>query len=341
MRRAFTLIELVFAMALFAVLMSAALQCFGGASRYVDQESSQNDMLLEGRRVMATIVADLGNSAWYIPADADATNGVRSPLGPDLIEFDHLKDPDWDRRLRYYPYVNVQTASGRGIQFPDHDRAAADVPDTGAFPPTLPVDHRDLSQELIFLKVRSGAAAPTPAQVQPTRVNFNDRIRPMSFYRAGRSGVDVGSVIATFSPGPISTAVVTDIPLAWESHLDTPSTATPDDLREYSYVVTPNAATGKGQLERRYRNGGAAMAIDRVISANVDRIVFDTYRTTAGLGVNQVRVVVYLSRELQGQPGMFSRRRVETTVALRSTVDPEYSLNLGGWLGTAGGYDVN
>ena len=83
------------------------------------------------------------------------------------------------------------------------------------------------------------------------------------------------------------------------------------------------------------------MAVDRVISNHVDRVVFDTYRTSAGLGVNQVRVVVWLSRELQGQPGVYGCRHVEATVALRSTVDPEYSLNLGGWLGAAGGFEVD
>ncbi|HYE04459.1 MAG TPA: prepilin-type N-terminal cleavage/methylation domain-containing protein [Planctomycetota bacterium] len=339
MRRGMSLIEVTIALAIFAVLMAAALECFGGVRRYVDQEGAQNDLVLEGRRVLATVIADVGNSAWFIPLDGDGDGVQRPPTGADVNDLDDLANPARDRALRYYPYVNVQAPAGLGAAFPLHARLPADVVDVAAYPAALPPDHRLPSQELIFLKVRTGAVAPTVAATEVRRVNFNDEVVPIAARTLARDGVPVDSVQTATSGSGLS-ALVSDIPLAWETHLATADNSDVDDLREHTYVLVPNPRTGRGRLERRYRNGGGAMALDRVVSDDVDRIVFDTYRTAPGLNVNQVRVTIWLSREYHEQPGLYQCQRIEATMALRSTVDPEYSLNLGGWLGSGGSFGV-
>jgi len=334
-RRGFSLIEMVFVLALFSGLMAALLGSLGGVGAFVDQEEATNDLALEGRKVVEQMVKDLGNSAWYIPIDLDGDGGARAPIGTDVNDLDVLLNAGLDRKLRYYPYIQVQSDTGRGERFTAHHRLASAVVDPVSLPPTLPLSHRASSQEVIFLKVRTAPTAASPAALAPARINFNTEPLTAAVFSATRAGVASDSMLATTSGG-----VVNDVPLAWESHLAAPDNTNPDDLREYSYVVVPNAK-GKGQLERRYRNGTGAVVTDQVLSLNIDRLVVDTYRTATGLNVNQVRITVYLSKEYREQPGLFQTQRVEVTAALRSTVDPEYSLNLGDWLGGAGAFNVN
>ncbi len=107
--------------------------------------------------------------------------------------------------------------------------------------------------------------------------------------------------------------------MQWESSVAAPTTA---QLREYSYVVVPNVATGRAQLERRFRNGSdntnapPLVQLDAVLSTNVDRLVVNTYRTDATLGVDQIRITIYLSRALDD--GTLITDVVEATAAMRS-----------------------
>lgn len=128
----------------------------------------------------------------------------------------------------------------------------------------------------------------------------------------------------------------------------------PERLREYMYCVVPSpTALGMGRLVRAYRVPDAAavaagvdpgqritvtandagafatetvgMVVDRVLSDDVVRVVFDTYRTVdAGgaqvqaLGINQVRVRLFLARRQVTNPDVVLSRVIETTIAMRS-----------------------
>lgn len=143
-----------------------------------------------------------------------------------------------------------------------------------------------------------------------------------------------------------------------------------DDLREYMYAVVPSpTALGLGRLVRAYRvRGGAAytlgtevgqritdvatdsdgldpaamaMVIDRVLSDDVVRIVFDTYRTVdAGqaqvttLSVNQVRVRLYLAKRQVTRPDQIIFRVIETSFAMRSRASSGDLALISGILGT-------
>jgi prepilin-type N-terminal cleavage/methylation domain-containing protein len=335
-RSGFSLLEVIMVTLIFSLVMAGIFQGVKSARQFTSRASLQDDLVLESRRLIQYIVTDLSSSAWYIPIDADGDGTARPPTGADFNDLAALTNPALDRDLLYYPYVIVQSASGRGTAFDAYDRAPAEIVDPASLPAALPASHRALSQEVVFLKVSRSQAAATPAEIVAPTVNFNVPPVSIAASSAARTGIDNVSIYALTSGG-----VVSDIPLAWESHLDAPDQNDPEDLREYAYVVTPNTLTGKGQLERRYRNGGGAVTLDRILSTDVDRIVVDTYRTLASLNVNQVRIALYLSKEQIDHPGVFQTYRIEVTAALRSTVDPEYSLNLGDWLGASGAFDVN
>ena len=91
-RTAFTLLEIVVAMSLFSLLMAAVLECLSNVRSYASRESVQNDLALEGRRLVEEIVNDLGASAWYIPTVADG--------GPQTLPTDEMSLPASDRSIR-------------------------------------------------------------------------------------------------------------------------------------------------------------------------------------------------------------------------------------------------
>ena len=134
----------------------------------------------------------------------------------------------------------------------------------------------------------------------------------------------------------------------------------PSALREYTYAVVPSTL-GYGRLVRAYKMrytalpsgtvqgyeinnilpvrdpgnpavslahaGGWCMRVDQVLSDNVVRITFDTYRTidqgaasglVTTLAPNQILVRVYLAkRQLSGQHTVISKR-IETIISMRA-----------------------
>lgn len=124
----------------------------------------------------------------------------------------------------------------------------------------------------------------------------------------------------------------------------------PELWREYTYAVVPSPAPlGLGRLVRAHRVPNAdlvpigvepgqrisedaeddgliatekvGMVIDKVLSDDVVRVVFDTYRTVnnlADLGLNQVRVRLYLARRQVTNPQIVIHRVVETTLSMRA-----------------------
>lgn len=343
MRRAFTLLEVTIALSLFTLVMAAVLQSLISVRTFTNDDEMRSDLVLEGRRIIDAMVQDLGNSAWYIPVDCDGDGITR--LNGDANDLDGLRDGTAaaDRALRYYPFIQMQTASGRGDQFSAWNPPnRTDVLDPASLPASLPAEHRLLSQEVIFLKVRTAQWQADPTGLRPQRIDFTTPPPSIATFANGRSGIIAPSLNLYIPVGN----EVSDIPLAWESHEQNPDSSTPvyaanprpDYLREWGYVVATNPNNGKGRLVRRYRNGTGAVQDDRVLSEAVDRMVVDTYRTASGLNVNQVRITLYLSKAQDGRG--YQTHRVQVTTALRSTVDPEYALNLGEWLGTEGGHEV-
>jgi hypothetical protein len=145
----------------------------------------------------------------------------------------------------------------------------------------------------------------------------------------------------------------------------------PQRYREYMYAVVPSpTALGLGRLVRAYRRPNAtgiplgvepgqritevatdagsmlseqvAMVVDRVLSDDVVRIVFDTYRTVdagAGtvttLGVNQVRLRLFLAKRQTTVPDPIVRKVVTTTFAMRARASTGDLLTISEKLGTA------
>ncbi|HYE05329.1 MAG TPA: prepilin-type N-terminal cleavage/methylation domain-containing protein [Planctomycetota bacterium] len=335
MRRGTTLIEIIIAMSIFTVLITAVLQCLTGVRGFVDRESVQNDLVLEGRRLIDVMVQDLSGSAWYI---APVAMG-----GPDQVTTGgiyatqtELQIPARDRKIKYYPYIMTQEWAGRGDAFQAFWRTPAEILDPSTLPSALPPSHRWASQEIIFVKIATAPPAATPRDIQPpdpiefqqtdpqqtssglTWTQWTEPRRILPAYELRNSGD--ASNKTTWSLGIIADAsgAVVDLPVRWESDTLAPTAA---QLREYSYVVVPNPVSGRGQLERRYRNasdlsGAPAAALDAVLSTNVDRLVANTYRTDATLGVDQIRITLYLSRTLDD--GTLVTDVVEATAAMRS-----------------------
>lgn len=147
-------------------------------------------------------------------------------------------------------------------------------------------------------------------------------------------------------------------------------TIAPERLREYMYAVVPSpTALGLGRLVRAYRRVDAAatpvgvevgnritvlandagiiateqvaMVIDKVLSDDVVRVVFDTYRTVdegsaqvTALGINQVRVRLYLARRQVTNPDVIISRLVETTLSMRARSSGGDMDRISGTLGT-------
>lgn len=132
----------------------------------------------------------------------------------------------------------------------------------------------------------------------------------------------------------------------------------PQRYREYAYVVVPSpTALGMGRLVRAYRTVNAAtiplgvepgqrisevandvgdllteqvaLVVDKVLSDNVVRIVFDTYRTVdAGqptvstLDVNQIRVRLFFARRQVTNPEVVVTKIATSVIAMRARNAP-------------------
>jgi len=155
------------------------------------------------------------------------------------------------------------------------------------------------------------------------------------------------------------------------------------NLREYTYCLVPSPY-GYGRLVRAYsvdfsvdmdedtagdqlfpdrgqgvepghwltRQGDVGVVVDKVLSEDVVRVVFDTYRTVdhttrnvdatsdvaeqVAPSVNQVRMRLYLARASARDPAVVVRRRVDTVFTMRTKNHPDANAAARAFLGPRG-----
>ncbi|MFW5698808.1 MAG: PilW family protein [Planctomycetota bacterium] len=337
-----TMVEIAVSLALFSVLMVTILEALSSTRMFVSSKSMRSDLAIEAQDVLDALVSDLGNSAWFIsPIDATGSDTNYEKLAVE---------PDYDReRAVYFPYVFRQDASSLPSTNAFHDGyerySSGNVVGASTMDPDhwerLPASHKEPSDEVVFLKVRKALPTPVPEPEVTDWVNFNQPATKMDQY----ANVSALSVVEGLNLQSQDGVTVTDVPLDWETYPGAdPWGSFPlkgadyRELREYSYRLVPDEGNNRARFERCYRNGASdTVHVDQVLSTSVDRLQVDTYRTDAALQVNQVRFTLYMSKRPTSESGgVRAMHKVSVTVALRSTVDPEYALNLETWLGEAG-----
>jgi len=138
------------------------------------------------------------------------------------------------------------------------------------------------------------------------------------------------------------------------------------DIREYMYCVVPSKV-GLGRLVRAVKIPTAAaypmgievgqrlsleaatgfgMVVDRVLSDNVVRVVFDTSRTTVDdattteineqLGLNQVRVRLFFARRLPGDGDKVISQIIESVVSMHAKLGRVWAETDSGLVGKSG-----
>lgn len=116
-----------------------------------------------------------------------------------------------------------------------------------------------------------------------------------------------------------------------------------NDVRLMGYQVVPSSL-GMGRLVRTYvspnpavapargtevgqyiaRNGGAYLIVDKVLSDNVVRVLFETARHSDTLGINGIRATIFFARvsDRERQSALIVRRSVTMIFAMRSQNTP-------------------
>lgn len=326
MWRAFTLLEVLISTAILAVIIATVMESLIASNAVYTQSDTEYGLELEARKVFRKLQQDIGNSTWYLPMTAQE-------------KFD-LLDDSLDRKLRYYPYVFTQTSNGKGQLF-DHMQRSDSVSDASFEALGLEVtsEHRFASRELVFVKISRTQDVDNVRDTVLRPVSFdNTPAVPFDEYWDGPYLEEMWLQMDTdlFSGSEFIVAV--NLSLEQNTSLE---------LREYTYGVRYDAATKSHQLckyfAERDDNGQGTTSADlqfyETVSSNVDRIVFDTYRTDFSLEVDQIRVQLWLSKRTNS--GETIMHKASTTFAMRSNVDPEYNEQIDSWLGSAGSFPVN
>jgi type II secretory pathway pseudopilin PulG len=173
-RSAFSLLEVIIVLTITSLVMAAMLQSMMGIQQYASTTEVQDDLTVEGQRILTLIQEDLSASGWYLPYGQ-----------PD-------KKTN-DRNNIFFPYVQVQQENKLGTKFPHHDRTLYKAKDwvTIKHYPGLPGSPADAtattlddntyrnsfyakSQELIFLKVFDGTYSSSPQRMLEP-IDFSDR----------------------------------------------------------------------------------------------------------------------------------------------------------------------
>lgn len=356
-RAGFSLIELMIAMGMFAVVIGLAMESMMSTKRYVAGAEVRTDLEREGSQVMGTLTNDLANAAWFFEWNDANTNGLVDSGEPVYYQFPWVNPP-----------LKVGSTTITSGSQNTADGAVATNPDPDPNPMAQLVkttvnstiyQSNPQGDRLAFFRLQT-ATVPTATPPRSTDgfVNLNDPNRQpvrMSDYINAAPAPALVLNNSTAAQGG-DTNFVTQ---RWESFLASGSDSVQTfadntskaKLRQYLYVVERSPVTGFGRLTRRYRNGDpsttttpsydlSSFTIDQVISENVLYLRFDTdrfdgeptvanggvrpnSRGTAGLATNQIRVVLVLASQVSDGANTFNTRRFHATVAMRSITQAE------------------
>lgn len=317
LRHGYTLIEILIATTIFVVAFGMMVEAMLAAKSYEALGNAQDDVQLEGRKIMRGIADDLIASSWAFPDPTATTSGVTKAS---------------DRGLRYYPYVQLQEAvsgqtTGLGTAFPHHRRVPAlvgpkmNVADQARLTGLgigSPADESTLfttanrvpwlqsyfarSQEIIFLVATNAlwdATADTYSVIgeRPPLIAFSDQGRAVwrtpnnhqtlnVLHPSGWSVTkDVGGNILGYVAHPVNPLV--------------PAGATADTepygvVMEAGLLVDPTGDLSKIEVNWRTLNGDAftlpPLPVDRI--ANLKEYSYSVVPSQIGLGrlVRTVRV---------------------------------------------------
>lgn len=350
-RSAMTLLEALFAVALFGLVMALVLEGLAAGRTMVATGDARTELEREAQRVAEAMLRDLGNSAWLISAGTDiplmsyATGtGFSTTQMRNAILYDR-------EQARYYPYLFRQDDDSLAPGHPFYDAFRrdddeildiADLSDGELLPPAW----RLPSTEMIFLRVSAGPPVANPGDADQIWVDWNQPPAPMHNFALPQptDGTTAPPLIDSLH---LATDVLNNgMPLAWETFPGADpffttganvDRADVDQLREFTYALVPGGRYG-ALLQRRYRDGaGSDIQTDQTLSDLVTRIDFDSYRSDTTLGLNQVRVRLWLALPARSVAPPFTHY-YEFTIAMRSTVDPTFANDLQGWLGSAGSF---
>jgi prepilin-type N-terminal cleavage/methylation domain-containing protein len=99
-RRAFTMLEMLIALALMATFMVAVMECLISLQRYADLDERTYDLDVEGKLLLTQLSNDFANAAWFQEVDADGnwnliypqiTKGAADSTWGDEIVFMKLR----------------------------------------------------------------------------------------------------------------------------------------------------------------------------------------------------------------------------------------------------------
>lgn len=175
----FSLIEVTMALAIFMVVMAGVMEAMTTSNRLTTQAVTHTDLQLSEKELIRSVTSDLAMSGWnFHPTEDQDGDGVLDS-NEDLDGSGTLTDvvynvsgdtPVEDRRLRYYPFVNVATAelAGRGFrsrQYPAGAGGQATFLATTLAPSAAAVQANGLSRLSPWPADDTGAAAASAATI--------------------------------------------------------------------------------------------------------------------------------------------------------------------------------
>lgn len=311
-RRGMTVLELIIALAIVAVVLTATIEAAAGMRRFAGLQRSEHILEVKGKRALDAIGADLSNSAW-MPTPVSATTGAIT----NLTTFPRIwmaNDPARSRaRPPSYPYGDTLT---------------------------------------FFRVRTARHLAGDPRGLRVENVDFEDFAQPpvaMSDYAKARPASSLILNNAWSFGQPLVHPVWESWheiagPTPGQNFVDN---TRPANLRQFRYTVIPDRRSGLGVLLRQWRNGGSDVDTDwpaprpdvdaERITDGVVAIHFTTYLTetdNSQVNLNQVVVALTLAdlpedgsvtvgvNGLGTGKGAAISRTFSGTIALRSITNP-------------------
>ncbi|MBA3845827.1 MAG: type II secretion system protein [Planctomycetes bacterium] len=323
MRRGYTMLEIMIALAIFGLVASMAFDGLFGVRRYADLSRAQDLLEIEGKRAIDVIGNELANSAWT-PATQPATNFTTFPRVWKADDPIRLNAPPpsfpFGETLSYYKLRTEATiAAGSPLQL-----QVEHIPFDNFAPGNVPVAMADFARARPITSLVLNGNWSMPATGDPPPV-VSVAWESSQAFDASSVGIGDVNYLANLDLG---------------------------NLRRYRFTVIPDANSGTGILVRQWHNDGSDLDTDWleapvigsnavVVVRNVIDIGFETYLTEADtaatrLNPNQVRITLTLGRAAMpggtvvvsgntatdGLGGVAILRRFSAIISLRSITDP-------------------